>query len=721
MNGAYYWRSVLSKRLAFLQNGAEYFPAFVEAVRKAKHTVYIAGWDLDSRVALTDRQTKNPLQLGEFLDQVARDRPELNIYLLVWDFSILFAAEREPAPIISLGWKRHPHVHYHADGEHPFGASHHQKFVVVDESLCFVGGMDLAVRRWDRPDHDPHDPARVDPLGEPFAPYHDVHSVFDGEGGEVLGEYFRHRWLRATGKRLDKPAMEIRGPGEDLWPESVPPLCRDVDVYLARTEPQHKGFPEVSEVEAMILETIRRAKKHLYIENQYFSSASVRKALVERLREDDCPEILIVLPEKSGSWLARKSMDALRAKMLKDLREADVNNRLLVRFPACPEGKTTYVHAKLMIADDEFATVGSANLANRSMGLDTELNIAIDAADADNADQIRQCIAAFRASLLAEFLHMDGPEVEAYWNENPSFNLVVGSLGRDGYSLKAVEYEEELAESLEKLNGEDRILDPERPVSLSRLLDLFLAEERRPEAKEHRNLIIKAAVMICLVIIGVVLWKFSGLGDDFSAEILAGWGEALSGKVWALPVVVGVYSLGGVVMAPVTVLIVATAFIFSPLLAATYSVVGCLASAAVTYSMGLILGRRFVRKLAGERINELSRRLARSGVLTMALIRNLPIAPYSVVNMVAGASHIRFWDYLLGTFLGMLPGVIALTVFSGTIVNAFRNPTWWRVAVPVVVIAGFVLFLRLLRKRSSQRARTKKDERSEETEGRQAP
>ncbi len=721
MNGAYYWRRVHSERLAFLQNGAEYFPAFVEAVRKARRTVYITGWDLDSRVALTDRGTKHPLQLGEFLDQVAADRPELNIYLLVWDFSILFAAEREPAPIISLGWKRHPRVHYHADGEHPFGASHHQKFVVVDESLCFVGGMDLAVRRWDRSDHDPHDPERVDPLGEPFDPYHDVHSVFDGEGGEVLGEYFRHRWLRATGKRLDKPAMEIRGPGDDLWPESVPPLCRDVNVYLARTEPQHKGFPEVREVEAMILETIRRAKKHLYIENQYFSSASVRKALVERLREDDCPEILIVLPEKSGSWLARKSMDALRAKMLKDLREADVNNRLLVRFPACPEGKTTYVHAKLMIADDEFATVGSANLANRSMGLDTELNIAIDAADADNADQIRQCIAAFRASLLGEFLHMDGAEVGAYWNENPSFNLVVGSLGRDGYSLKPVEYEEALVESLEKLNGEDRILDPERPVSLNRLLDLFLAEERRSEAKEHRNLFIKAAAMICLVITGIVIWKFSGLGDEISAEILAGWGEALSGKVWALPVVVGVYSLGGVIMAPVTVLIVATAFIFSPSLAAAYSMAGCLASAAVTYGMGLILGRRFVRKLAGERINELSRRLARSGVLTMALIRNLPIAPYSVVNMVAGASHIRFWDYLLGTFLGMLPGVIALTVFSGSIVNAFRNPTWWSVAVPLVVIAGFVLFLRLLRKRSSEREKAKTDVNSEETEGRQAP
>ncbi|MFW5735711.1 MAG: phosphatidylserine synthase, partial [Oceanidesulfovibrio sp.] len=333
MNGSFYWRTVRSDRLAFLQNGAAYFPAFVESVRKAKYTVYIAGWDLDSRVALTGRDTKEPLRLGSFLDQIAKARPELNIYLLVWDFSILFAAEREPAPIISLGWKRHPRVHYHADGEHPFGASHHQKFVVVDDSLCFVGGMDIAVRRWDTMSHDPDDPNRVDPTGEPFGPYHDVHSVFDGEGGAVLGEYFRHRWLRATGSSIEKPKTDASVPDEDLWPESVRPLCMDVDVHLARTEPRHKGFPEIREVESMILETIRRAKNHLYIENQYLSSAAVGLALAQRLREDDCPEVLMVLPKKSGSWLARKSMDALRAKTLKDLYEADVNGRLLVRYP----------------------------------------------------------------------------------------------------------------------------------------------------------------------------------------------------------------------------------------------------------------------------------------------------------------------------------------------------------------------------------------------------
>ncbi|TVM18295.1 hypothetical protein DPQ33_05955 [Oceanidesulfovibrio indonesiensis] len=718
MNGAFYWQKVRSDRLAFLQNGAAYFPAFVEAVRKAKRAVYIAGWDVDSRVVLTGMGSKHPLRLGEFLDQVAAERPELNIYLLVWDFSILFVAEREPAPIISLGWKRHVRVHYHADGEHPFGASHHQKFVVVDDTLCFAGGMDLAVRRWDRAEHYPDDPERLDPQGEPYDPYHDVHAVFDGEGGAVLGDYFRQRWLRATGKRLEKPDQEIRGPGEDLWPESVPPLCRDVDVYLARTEPRHKGFPEIREVEAMVLETIRRAKKHLYIENQYFSSASVREALVERLREDDCPEILIVLPKKSGSWLARKSMDALRAKTLKDLYEADVNGRLLVCYPACPNGKSTYVHAKLMIADDEFVTVGSANLANRSMGLDTELNIAIEAGSADNAAHIRKCIASFRASLLGEFLHMDSPDVQTYWNEHPSFNLVAGSLGRDGYSLQPVEYDETLAASLEKLNGEDRILDPERPVSLSRMLDLFLAEERRSESREHRKLILKAATMILLVIAGVVVWKFSGLGDDISAESLAGLGGELHDKVWALPVLIGIYSIGGVLMAPITVLIVATALIFSPFLAAVYSMAGCLANAAVTYGLGLMLGSRFVRKLAGKRINELSRRLAHSGVLTVALVRNLPIAPFSVVNMVAGASHIRFWDYLLGTFLGMLPGVIALTVFSGSIINAFREPTWWSVAVPVAAISVFVLFLRLLRKRSGGQEGGESNGDPEETEGR---
>lgn len=724
MNPDSYWTTVRCGRLSFLQDGAEYFPAFVEAVRQARHSVYIAGWDVDSRVALLNRDTDHPLRLGAFLDEVAESRSELNIYLLVWNFSLLFAAEREPAPIISLGWKRHHRVHYHADGGHPFGASHHQKFVVVDDKLAFLGGMDLAVRRWDRPQHDPDDPKRVDPQGEPYNPYHDVHSVLDGGAGKALGGYFRTRWRRATGTELEQVPDGVRDAVDDPWPGRVKPLCRDVDVHLARTEPKYKELPEVREVESMILETIRRAKRHLYIENQYLSSHIVKKALMERLREEDCPEILIVMPEKSGSWLARNSMDALRAKILKDLREADVDSKLQIRYPACPKGLRTYIHAKLMIADDELVTVGSANLANRSMGMDTELNLAIDAAEAHNADHVRRCIAEFRASLLHEYLGMSVEAVHAFWSRNPSLNAVVESLGDNGYSLKPVEIEEDLLRSVELLNGEERLVDPEQPVDLNRLFELFLAEQRTRESRKHRrnhekrenhekrgnhgnrghrSLILKGIILLLLIVGGVVLWKFTGLGEDFSPDTLAQWGEQLSGKIWALPIILAVYSVAGVVIAPVTALVVATGLVFPPHLAAAYSLAGCLANAAITYGIGQALGRNFVRRFAGERINDLSRRLARSGIVTMAIVRNLPIAPYSVVNMVAGASHIGFRDYMVGTCLGMLPGIIALTVFSGSILNAFMNPTWWRIAIPVVVIGAFVLFVRYLRNRYSGR------------------
>ncbi|TVM35207.1 VTT domain-containing protein [Oceanidesulfovibrio marinus] len=701
MNPDSYWTTVQCGRLSFLQDGAQYFPAFVEAVRQARHSVYIAGWDVDSRVALIGRDTDQPLRLGTFLDEVAMSHPGLNIYLLVWNFSLLFAAEREPAPIISLGWKRHERVHYHADGDHPFGASHHQKFVVVDDKLAFLGGMDLAVRRWDRPQHNPEDPERVDPQGEPFNPYHDVHSVLDGGAGKALGGYFRTRWLRATGVELEQVPDEVRESAYDPWPRSVTPLCRDVNVHLARTEPRHKELPEVREVESMILETIRRAKRHLYIENQYLSSHIVKKALAERLQEKECPEILIVMPEKSGSWLARNSMDALRAKILQDLREADVDSKLLIRYPACPKGLRTYIHAKLMIADDELVTMGSANLANRSMGMDTELNLAIDAVEAHNKDDVRQCIAEFRASLLREYLGMSVEAVQAFWSENPSFTALVENLGDNGYSLEPVVIDEDELRSMELLNGEERLVDPEQPVDLGRLFEIFLAEQRTSDTKKFKGLILKAIALALLIVGGVVLWKFTGLGQDFSPDTLAQWGAQLSGKIWALPVIVAVYSAAGVVIAPVTVLVVATGLVFPPYLAAIYSLAGCLANAAITYGIGQALGRNFVRKFAGRSINELSRRLARSGILTMAVVRNLPLAPYSVVNMVAGASHIGFWDYMVGTCLGMLPGVIALTVFSGSIVRAFMNPTWWRILIPLAVIGAFILFVRYLRNRYS--------------------
>jgi uncharacterized membrane protein YdjX (TVP38/TMEM64 family) len=156
----------------------------------------------------------------------------------------------------------------------------------------------------------------------------------------------------------------------------------------------------------------------------------------------------------------------------------------------------------------------------------------------------------------------------------------------------------------------------------------------------------------------------------------------------------------------VTLLIAATGIVFGPVLGVVYALAGALLSGFVTYSIGRHLGRDTVRRLAGARLNQISRKLAERGLLAVVLVRMVPVAPYSIVNMVAGASHIRLRDFMLGTFLGLLPGVLGTVIFVDRIVASVRDPgfvTFALLGVVAGLVAGATL---LLRRRIARRARS---------------
>jgi len=196
------WRICRAGRAAVLVDGDAYFAAVRSAILQATRSVFIVGWDIDSRVRLTPGDDTAadgaPGRLGELLDHVARHRPDLRIHLLLWDYSILFALEREPLPALNLGWKTPPQVHVCLDDVLPLGASHHQKIVVVDDAVAFCGGIDLTIRRWDTPEHRPDHPRRVDPQGTPYAPFHDIQMVVDGDAA-VAAIINAWRAVRAAG------------------------------------------------------------------------------------------------------------------------------------------------------------------------------------------------------------------------------------------------------------------------------------------------------------------------------------------------------------------------------------------------------------------------------------------------------------------------------------------------------------------------------------------
>jgi uncharacterized membrane protein YdjX (TVP38/TMEM64 family) len=161
------------------------------------------------------------------------------------------------------------------------------------------------------------------------------------------------------------------------------------------------------------------------------------------------------------------------------------------------------------------------------------------------------------------------------------------------------------------------------------------------------------------------------------------------------------FVLGGLVAVPVTLMIVIAALVFGPAYGLACAVAGTIMSAALSYGIGRYLGRDTVRRLAGDRINRLSRKLARRGVVTVAAVRLLPIAPFTVVNMVAGASHIGIRDFLIGTLIGMLPGMCALTIFADSMFSALSDPMPANIATLIGIVAlilmGFFVARRALR------------------------
>jgi uncharacterized membrane protein YdjX (TVP38/TMEM64 family) len=158
-------------------------------------------------------------------------------------------------------------------------------------------------------------------------------------------------------------------------------------------------------------------------------------------------------------------------------------------------------------------------------------------------------------------------------------------------------------------------------------------------------------------------------------ENITAWvGGFESGPVQFLLVVAG-YVLGGFMMLPVTVMVAATSIAFGPWTGFAYSLTGAVTSALAAYGVGQVLGRDVVRRLAGARINRISRSLARRGVVAVIAIRMVPVAPFTVVNIAAGASHIRFGDFVIGTVIGLLPGVVVLTLLATSLLEAVTAPS----------------------------------------------
>src|SRR6266700_4891174 len=252
------WRIERASRATVLIDGAAIFGGVRDAFLRARRSIFIVGWDIDSRTRLVGTNP-NPdggfqAHLVDLLTDLVLVRPELQVYLLLWDFSLFYANERELFPRLSLQWSTPPNITLCLDDAVPFGSSQHQKLIVVDDALAFSGGLDLTLRRWDTCEHRPDNPHRVDASGVPYPPFHDVQIMVDGPAAQALAQLARRRWCRAN---QSEPPLEPFG---DPWPSRIAPHFKNVEIGISRTEPPFEGDQEVREVEALYFDAIRQAQ-----------------------------------------------------------------------------------------------------------------------------------------------------------------------------------------------------------------------------------------------------------------------------------------------------------------------------------------------------------------------------------------------------------------------------------------------------------------------------
>jgi len=666
------WKRCKAGRLAILNDAATYFAALREALLLATQQVYIIGWDIHSQTRFVGPSGRAedgfPEELGPFLKALLKARAGLRIDILSWNFAALYAAEREWNSAGKFTSGALERLRFCFDSSLPLGSSQHQKIVVIDGAVAFVGGLDLTIRRWDTSEHAARHPQRTDPDGKPYPPFHDVQCMVDGEAAAALSELAESRW-RAAGCSVENAAA-IR---DDRWPASVPVQARDITAGIARTEIKTARDPGVNEVARLFEASINAANRFIYIENQFTSTTDIARLLAQRMLDVPSLRVLIVTPKMHSSWFESQAMQGGRGGFIDQFIAAGVMNRIRFLYPATRDASSVaavMVHSKVMIVDDCLLRVGSANLNNRSMGADTECDLAFEA----TSEEHRECISRLRRGLIGHFCGVDEREVES--NEADLLGFLDRLSGDDRQkSLQPID-------STTNFGGVASVVqplaDPREPLELERAAGRMWTMRT-----------ILAAGGLAAALGGLALaWQYTLLSDFADVGFVS---SVISARSEFAPLLaIAAFVVGGLVVFPVLVLIAATAAALGPWLGFVSAATGVLLSSLVLFGIGRVLGQARLQRLLGRRSSRIQSRIIGKGVVAVAMIRMVPIAPFSIVNVVAGASKLSLRDFMIGTALGMAPGIAAMAALGAQIADLARNASWTNALLLGVAIVAWI-------------------------------
>ena len=715
------WRLTKADSALLLIDAAAYFAALRSALLEAERTIYIAGWDIDTRTPLwnadmTEQASRDgaspmrdnlPIELGAFLVELVNRKPDLDIKILLWDYAFIYAPDRELLPEYHLLWKTPPQIDLCLDDCVPFGSSHHQKLVVIDDSLAFCGGIDLTTRRWDTPEHRVDHPLRLDPRGIPYPPHHDTQMAATGETAAALGQLFRHRWRRAAREELPPVATALRRPVDLQHFGSH--LFRNAVIGIARTVPPSDEESSVQEIARLHLDLVSVASSLIYLESQYLTFDEFAEAVVARMKLCPSLQLVVLCPRSYRGWVENNAMCGGRSRFIARFAAAGLAERVSFLYPVAREGEKVnpiLVHSKLLIIDDRYLRVGSSNLCNRSMGVDTECDLVLSA----GTDRIQQrMIRQICCTLIAEHTGSTVATVDRWLDSGIGIHEVLRNAGSECRQLLPVPQQEDLFE-WDLAAG---IADPVLPMEPGRAAFSARAEQGRRAFSEVAGapLVLRSmegkAELNNLLLIGCGLlllaacWTFTPLAHLASPDLWQAWLDYIRGP-WEAIAVVAVYILAGFFAFPIVVLIAGTAAIFGAWPGSLYAFTGAMASAAITYSIGRWVGRDSLRRLLGPRLNHAGESLLEAGIITTTIARLVPAAPYTLVNLAAGALRINFMSYLLGTALGLAPGIVVMAVFGRHLIWSFNHPTLQNISVLIVMATGCLLLAIALQRLSKQ-------------------
>ena len=341
--------------LEVLIDGATFLPAVAEELSQAKSHVHLLGWHFSPELDLT-RGTE-PTILRNLLAELAE---RIDVRLLLWKGSpaSLYRPSRRDVQTMIEQLCRSNNIRCEVDSCVRFLHAHHEKTIVIDDRVAFVGGIDLTLDGGDPFDSSSHVPrGRVG--------WHDAAVRLRGPAVADVAEHFRLRWFGPTDERLPEP--------------EVPSPAGDVDLQVIRTIPERVYESSLPQGDFSVFESyvraLRSAQRLVYLENQFLWSPEIVQILADKLREPPCDDfrIVVLLPAN-----ANDGADVSRGQVAALIDADDGNARFLACTVYAREGRlrdTVYVHAKIGIVDDRWLTIGSANLNERSLFDDSELNV----------------------------------------------------------------------------------------------------------------------------------------------------------------------------------------------------------------------------------------------------------------------------------------------------------------------------------------------------------